>query len=71
MRANDLLHGMDFKIFLNLRRTFRYCTGDHPIILRVQYQGIKKDIVTGLSCRSEDWDRQTGLLFPNSDEALV
>ena len=29
---------MDFKIFLNLRRTFTYPNGEHPIIMRVQYQ---------------------------------
>lgn len=71
MRSNNLLQGMDFKIFLNLRRTFTYPNGEHPIIMRVQYQGIKKDIATGLSCRNEDWDKHTGLLFPHSDEAVA
>jgi site-specific recombinase XerD len=69
MKANNLLEGMDFRIYLNLRRTYTYPTGEHPIILRVQYQGLKKDINTGLSCKDEDWDKDTGLLFPHSEEA--
>jgi site-specific recombinase XerD len=71
MRQNTLLEGAEFSIFFHLRRTFTYENGEHPIILRVNYFKHRRDIFTGLSCRSEDWNPDHNQLHPHFDEAIA
>lgn len=71
MRRNNLMEGADFSIYFHLRRTFTYENGEHPIVMRVNYHKIRKDIVTGLSCRNEDWNVENNQVDPVSDEAIA
>lgn len=71
MRKNNLLQGAEFNIFFHLRRTFAYDNGEHPIVMRVHYQKYRREIFTGLSCRSEDWNPEHSQLNPHFDEAVA
>ena len=71
MRKNNLLEGAEFSIFFHLRRTFTYDNGEHPIIMRVNYHQFRKDIFTGLSCRSEDWNPEHNQVHPVCDESVA
>ena len=71
MRKNTLLEGAEFSIFFHLRRTFAYDNGEHPIVMRVQYQKFRKEIFTGLSCRSEDWNPEHNQLNPHFEDAVA
>jgi hypothetical protein len=64
MRRINLLEGCEFSIFFHLRRTFTYENGEHPIVMRVNYYKTRRDIVTGLSCRSEDWNSDNNRVEP-------
>ena len=65
------MESAEFSIFFHLRRTFTYENGEHPIVMRVNYHKIRKDIVTGLSCRTEDWNVANNLVDPIDDEAIA
>ena len=71
MRRINLLEGCEFSIFFHLRRTFTYENGEHPIVMRVNYYKTRRDIVTGLSCRSEDWNSDNNRVEPVDDEAIA
>lgn len=70
MRQNSLKEGAEFSIFFHLRRTFTYDNGEHPIVMRVNYYKFRKDIFTGLSCRSDDWNPEHNQVNPYFDEAV-
>jgi len=71
MRRNNLMESADFSIFFHLRRTFTYENGEHPIVMRVNYHKIRKDIVTGLSCLADYWISEKNMVEPISDEAIA
>ncbi len=64
------MEGMELGIFFHLRRVFSYDNGEHPIILRVAYLGKRKDIVTGLSCRNEEWDPENSCVRTEYSKAF-
>jgi len=71
MRRNNLMESAEFSIFFHLRRTFTYENGEHPIVMRVNYHKMRKDIVTGLSCLDEYWISEKNMVDPVNDEAIA
>lgn len=71
MKKNNLLENGDLGLFFHLRRTFSYENGEHPIILRVNYLQFRRDIFTGLSCRSEDWNPEYSQVHPSCEDAVM
>ena len=44
--------------------------GTHPIVFRISLNGKSRDISTGLSCNSEDWDYKKNMVKPGIKEKL-
>lgn len=61
----------DLKISFWLRTSFRLTNGEHPILLRLHYQGARKDLSTGLSIRKEDWLTGLGCVAPKARKAAA
>ena len=46
------------------RTTHTYKNGENPIVFRIVYRGERRDIFTGITCPSEFWFSEMGLVSP-------
>ena len=44
------------------RSSHRYKNGENPIVLRVIYRGQRRDVFTGLTCPSDFWFSEMGMV---------
>jgi len=54
-----------------LRTSYRFANGEHPIVLRIKYQGAKRDINIGMSILAEHWMSGSGCVLPKAKKAEV
>jgi len=54
-----------------LRTSYRFANGEHPIVLRIKYQGAKRDINIGMSILAEHWMSGSGCVVPKAKKAEV
>ncbi len=52
-----------------LRTSYRFANGEHPIVLRLKYRGVKKDVNTGLTVLPEYW--MGGHVMPKAKRATI
>jgi site-specific recombinase XerD len=52
-----------------LRTSYRFANGEHPIVLRLKYRGVKKDVNTGLTVLPENW--VGGHVMPKAKRATI
>ena len=65
-------HGFkEISISYLLRKAYRLKNGECPIVVKIQYQGERKEINTGLSAKSLDWDAKEGCVSANNKKAMA
>ncbi len=52
-----------------LRTSYRFANGEHPIVLRLKYRGVKKDVNTGLTVLPEYW--MGGHVMPKAKRGTI
>ena len=64
-------HGFkEISISYLLRNAYRLKNGECPIVVKIQYQGERKEINTGLSAKAIDWDAKEGCVSANNKKAM-
>ena len=65
-------HGFkEISISYLLRKAYRLKNGECPIVVKIQYQGERKEINTGLSAKALDWDAKEGCVSANNKKAMA
>jgi site-specific recombinase XerD len=65
-------HGFkEISISYLLRNAYRLKNGECPIVVKIQYQGERKEINTGLSAKALDWDAKEGCVSANNKKAMA
>jgi len=57
---------LDLQISFILRNNYANKKGEHPIVLRLQYRGERKDVNTGLTVKLKDWISGSGCVATSS-----
>jgi site-specific recombinase XerD len=65
-------HGFkEISISYLLRKAYRLKNGECPIVVKIQYQGERKEINTGLSAKALDWYAKEGCVSANNKKAMA
>lgn len=63
---------LDIRISFILRSTYKNEHGKHPIVLRINYRGQRRDLFTGLYCKKENWSsRENRVISSSRDSAVI
>jgi len=54
-----------------LRRGYKYKNGEVPIVVAIRYQGVKKEINTGLSVLPKNWDKKEALVKASDRKGMA
>lgn len=64
-----MLELLNVRFTYSLRTSFQNQEGKSPIVLRISFQGERRDVFTGLYCFKKDWDRSNGKVLKSDERA--
>lgn len=67
-----MLTSLDIRLSFLCRSTHKNEKGKNPIILRVSFNGDRRDLFTGLYCSKKDWNpSESKVLKPDKDASII
>ena len=64
--TSNYLGFKELSISFLLRRAYKYENGEVPVVVKIRYQGERKEINTGLSVLPKDWVQEEGCVKASS-----
>ncbi|MDE3234500.1 MAG: site-specific integrase [Bacteroidota bacterium] len=62
---------LDITFSFFCRSSHKYSNGENPIVFRIVYRGERRDIFTGLTCPTEYWSAEFGMVVPKHKAAVT
>ncbi len=69
--TSNYLGFKELSISFLLRRAYKYENGEVPIVVKIRYQGERKEINTGLSVLPKDWLQEDGCVKASSRTGMT
>ena len=69
--TSNYLGFKELSISFLLRRAYKYDNGEVPIVVKIRYQGERKEINTGLSVLPKDWLQEDGCVKASSRTGMA